>query len=117
MDPTYTNPWASISYLGHKKFNPQTKDFTCAQVWIRLYSFPQEVFLGEVLEGIGNTLGMFVKAVEAKKQRRYISYARIYVYMDVSNTFPGTIKLEYQDKECEKTTDYEHIPFCCRKCN
>jgi hypothetical protein len=64
-----------------------------------------------------NTLGKHVKSSEATKQRKYTSYARICVYMDISKALPGTITLEYQDEEWAQTIDYEHIPFRCRKCH
>jgi hypothetical protein len=46
-----------------------------APVWIRLYSLPQEFWLEEILMGIGNTVGQYVKTSEATKQRKYTSYA------------------------------------------
>jgi hypothetical protein len=49
--------------------------------------------------GIGNTAARYVKSSEAKKQRKYTSYARIYVYMDISKSLPGSITLEYQDED------------------
>lgn len=36
-----------------------------ALVWIKLYSFLQEFWVGEILEGIGNTLGTFVSVEKA----------------------------------------------------
>jgi hypothetical protein len=45
------------------------------------------------------------------KQRRYTSYARICVYLNISKPLPGSIDLEYQDEEWSQTIDYEHIPF------
>jgi hypothetical protein len=67
--------------------------------------------------GIGNTVGRYVKSSEATKQRKYTSYARICVYMDISKALPGSVTLEYQDEDWNQTMDYEHIPFRCRKCH
>jgi hypothetical protein len=67
--------------------------------------------------GIGKTLGIYVKSSEATKQRRYTSYARICVYMNISKALPGSVTLEYQDEDWIQTIDYEHIPFHCRKCH
>ena len=67
--------------------------------------------------GIGNTLGQYVKALEATKKRKYTSYARICVYMNISKALPGTVTLEYQDEDWQQTMDYEHIPFRCRRCH
>jgi hypothetical protein len=99
------------------RFCPEKENFAYAPVWIRLYSLPQEFWLEEILLGIGNTLGKYVKSSEATKQRKYTSYARICVYMNISKALPGTVTLEYQDEEWAQTIDYEHIPFRCRKCH
>jgi hypothetical protein len=90
---------------------PRKEDFSYALVWIRLYSLPQEFWLGEILAGIGNTLGVYVKSVEAMHQRRYTSYAHICIYMNISKPLPGSLTLEYQDEEWVQTIDYEHIPL------
>jgi hypothetical protein len=98
-----------------EKFSPEKEDFAHAPVWIHLYSLPQEFWLEEILAGIGNTIGVYVKSSEATKQRRYTSYARICVYLNISKPLPGSIALEYHDEEWSQTIDYEHIPFRCRK--
>jgi hypothetical protein len=100
-----------------EKFSPEKEDFAHAPVWIRLYSLPQEFWLEEVLAGIGNTIGIYVKSSEATKQRRYTSYARICVYLNIAKPLPGSIILEYHDEDWTQTIDYEHIPFRCRKCH
>jgi hypothetical protein len=100
-----------------ERFNPDKEDFTMAPVWIRMYSLPQEFWLEEILMGIGNTLGQYVKASEATRQRKYTSYARICVYMNISKALPGAVTLEYQDEDWQQTIDYEHIPFRCRRCH
>jgi hypothetical protein len=99
------------------RFSPEQEDFSRAPVWIRLYSLPQEFWLEEILMGLGNTVGQYVKTSEATKIRKYTSYARICVYMDISKPLPGSITLEYQDEDWSQTIDYEHIPFRCRKCH
>jgi hypothetical protein len=65
--------------------------------------------------GIWNTVRHYVKTSEATKQRKYTSYARICVYMNISKALPGSVTLEYQDEDWQQTLDYEHIPFRCRK--
>jgi len=100
-----------------EKFSPEKEDFAHAPVWLRLYSLPQEFWLEEVLAGIGNTIGIYVKSSEATKHRRYTSYARICVYLNIAKPLPGSITLEYHDEDWSQTIDYEHIPFRCRKCH
>ena len=48
---------------------------------------------------------------------RFVSFARIYVYLDISKEFPSSIKLSWQDEEWEQEIDYEHIPFRCNLCH
>jgi hypothetical protein len=76
---------------------------------------PQEFWLEEVLAGIGNTIGVYVKSSEATKQRRYTSYTHICVYLNIAKLLLGSIVLEYQDEDWMQTIDYEHISFRCRK--
>ena len=68
-------------------------------VWIRLYSSPQEFWLEEILMGIGNTVGRYVKSLKDINMRKYTSYDRICVYMDISKALPESITLEYQDED------------------
>jgi hypothetical protein len=37
--------------------------------------------------------------------------------MDISKALPSSVTIEYQDEDWKQTIDYEHIPFCCRKCH
>jgi hypothetical protein len=76
-------------------FSLEKEDFKMAPVWIRLYSLPQQFWLEEILMGIGNTVGRYVKSSEATKQRKHTSYARICVYMDISRDLPGSVTIEY----------------------
>jgi hypothetical protein len=97
------------------RFSLEKEDFTMVPVWIIPYSLPQELWLEEILMGIGNTMGKYVKSSEAIKKKKYTSYVQICVYMDISRALPGSVTLEYQDEDWSQTIDYEHIPFRCRK--
>jgi hypothetical protein len=98
-----------------ERFNPEKEDFTHASVWLRLYSLPQEFWLEDILIGIGNTIGIYVKALKATRQRRYTAYAHICVYLNISKPLPDAITLDYQDDEWSRTLDYDHIHFHCHK--
>ena len=80
-------------------FSPEKEEFTMAPVWIRLYSFPWEFWLEEILMGIGNIVGRYVKSSKATKQIKYTSYVRISIYMDISKALRGSVNLEYQDED------------------
>lgn len=66
---------------------------------------------------IGNNLGVFIKATEETKTRRYTSYAWICVQMHLTKALVDSVSLFHDDFEWIQTLDYEHIPFRCRKCH
>jgi len=106
----YLRPWK-------ERFNPDTEDMKVAPVWIRMFSLPSEFWDLETLQDIGNSLGEFVKVSEQTKLQRYISYARICVYMDLSKELPEAIRLNWEDEEWIQPLDYEQLPFRCRLCH
>ena len=56
---------------------------------------------------IGNSLGNFIKVSEQTRQRKYISYARICIYIDISRDFLDGIELTWEDEEWFQAIDYE----------
>jgi hypothetical protein len=65
--------------------------------------------LEEILTGISNTIGIYIKTSEVTRQRRYNAYARICVYLNISKRLLRSITLDYQDDEWSQTLDYENI--------
>jgi len=59
-----------------------------APVWVRICRLPMNFWDPEILEGIGNTIGKFVKIPETTKRGRYTLYARICVYMNIEEPIP-----------------------------
>lgn len=86
-------------------------------IWVRLFGLPVEFLDPEILDGIGNTIGDFVKIAEAMKRGKYKSYAILCVYMNIAEPLPEHIELEYHDEIWQQPIDYEHIPFRCQKCH
>lgn len=82
-----------------------------APIWVRLFGLPMEFWDPDILEGIGNTIGTFVKVAESTKRGKYTSYARICVYMNIAEPLLEYIELEYHDEIWHQKMDYEHIPF------
>ena len=85
-----------------------------ALVWLRFYSLPCEFWRPKILKDIENALGSFVKFVDQMKKIRYLSYAQICVYLDISKYLPESIKLSWQDEEWIQAIDYKNIPFHCK---
>ena len=71
-----------------EKFHLDKEDLSIVLVWIRLYSLPCEFWRLEILPDIGNVIGNFVKVAEQTKRMRFVSFARICVYLDISKELP-----------------------------
>ena len=82
-----------------------------------MYSLPLEYWRDEVLEGIDNTLGSFVRLSEQTRKKKFTSYACICVYMNIFSELPEGINLTWDDEDCFQTLDYEYVPFRCRRCH
>lgn len=96
-------------------FVPKQKTFTLVSVWVRLYSLPLDYWKTKSLSAIGNKLGHFVKAFEATRRKKYSSFARICVEMDLFGALLDEVILEVFNEKLVQIVDYEHIPFRCRK--
>lgn len=99
------------------RYNPDAEKLLAAPIWVRLFGLPMEFWDPEVLEGIGNSIGAFVKVAESTKRGKYTSYTRICVYMNIAEPLSEYIEVEYHDEIWQKPIDYEHIPFRCRRCH
>jgi len=73
--------------------------FTSVPIWVRLYSLPLDYWKIETLTTIGNKLGRYVKTFEATRRRKYTSFSRICVEMDLSRALLDEVILEVYDEE------------------
>lgn len=76
-----------------------------------MYSRAREFWDGQILDGIDNSLKHFFKSSKETKQARYISYACIYVYMNISKPLLDSIDIYDQDEFQKKTLEFEYISF------
>lgn len=98
-------------------YNLNQEKFMAAPVWVRLFSLPVDFSNPEILEGIGNYIARFVKVVDSTCRGKYTSYARFFIYMNITKPLPEFIELEYQGEVWQQPLDYEHISFYCQKCH
>jgi len=80
------------------RYNPNKEAFLAAPIWVRLFGLPIDFWDSKILEGIGNSIGSFVKIAKTTKKGRYTSYARICVYMNLANPILDTTELEYHEE-------------------
>ena len=79
-------------------YNPKKEQFLAALVWLQLFSLPEDLLDLEILKGIGNPNGDFVKISKITTRRRNESYMRIYFYVDISKPLSKQVDLEYYDE-------------------
>eukprot|EP00253_Pinus_taeda_P036581 PITA_36581 len=115
--PYFLNNAGLFMKFWEERYNPEKETMMDAPVWVRLFGLPDEFWDPEILEGIGNTIGSFVKAAEAAKRGKYNAYARICVYINLADPLPDNVEVEYHDTIWKQPIDYEHIPFRCRICH
>jgi len=92
-------------------YNLDREQFMVAPIWVEIFSLPVNFWDPKILEGIGNSIGRIVKVVDSNCRGRYTSYARICVYMNITEPPREFVELEYQDEVWQQSLDYEHIPF------
>eukprot|EP00253_Pinus_taeda_P008691 PITA_08691 len=115
--PYFMNNAGLFMKFWEERYNPEKEKLLEAPLWVRLFGLPDEFWDPEILEGIGNSIGSFVKAAEATRRGKYNSCARICVYVNLAEPLPDHVEVEYHDEVWEQPVDYEHIPFRCRKCH
>lgn len=59
------------------RYNADNGKMLAAPIQVRLFGLPMEFWDPDILEGISNTIGTFVKVAESTKRGKYTSYARI----------------------------------------
>eukprot|EP00253_Pinus_taeda_P010874 PITA_10874 len=115
--PYFLNNAGLFMKFWEERYNPEKEKMLDGPVWVRLFGLPDEFWDPEILEGIGNSIGSFVKIAEATKRGKYNAYARICVYINLADPLPENVKVGYHDTIWKQPIDYEHIPFRCHICH
>lgn len=97
-------------------FDPNSMVVTKMPVWVKLFNLPIHFWHYKVLEGIGNTLGSFLKADHERLSKDIYTFARICVEVDLSQGLPEHIILIHDGKQWAQPLDYENTAFRCRIC-
>lgn len=97
-------------------FDPNSMVVTKMPVWVKLFNLPIHFWHYKVLEGIGNTLGSFLKADHERLSKDIYTFARICVEVDLSQGLPEHIILIHNGKQWTQPLDYENTAFRCCIC-
>lgn len=69
-----------------------------------------------VLEGIGNSIGKYIKTDLERIDDKNYTFPRICVEADLSKGLTDSIKLIYKQQNWQQVLDYENTAFRCRLC-
>ena len=76
-------------------YNSEKEQFLATPIWVRIYSLLEDLWEMDILESIGNSIGDFVQVSEITESCRFSSYAKISVYMNISQPLPELVEIEY----------------------
>ncbi|GAV83389.1 DUF4283 domain-containing protein/zf-CCHC_4 domain-containing protein, partial [Cephalotus follicularis] len=86
-------------------------------VWVKLSNVPIHLWTKLGLSHIASVLGRPLYMDATTTNRQALAYARIYVDMSTSSTFPSTILLELQDGDTTVVgVEYPWKPQACSLC-
>ncbi|XP_061344093.1 uncharacterized protein LOC133290057 [Gastrolobium bilobum] len=110
-------PWVILDhYLTIRSWEPDFNPFQAViariTAWVRLPGFPIEYANTELIKGIGNWLGKFIKVDAATTSLARGRFARICVELDLTKPLSAEYKLEGRLKQVK----YERLPLVCYSC-
>lgn len=86
-------------------------------VWVRLQNIPLHLWTLKFLATISNLLGRFITIDIGRISKGLITFARIYVEMDLSAGLPDILFIDWTDDEpYTQLIDYENTAFRCKSC-
>lgn len=96
--PYFYPTWGLYMWSWITNFVRKHETFTSLSLWVRLHSLSLDYSQIQLLSTIGNKLGHFFKASLSTRSRKYTSFARICVEMDLSGALRDEVILEVFDE-------------------
>ena len=87
-------------------FNANITVVSKMSVWVSLHNLPLHFWHHKILEGIGNTLGKYIKTNTHRTKEANFTFARICVEVDLSKGLPNHIHLIHNNRCCTKFLDF-----------
>jgi len=89
--------WGSTSLFitpWFPEFDVNTMVVSRIPVWVRFHNLPLHLWNQQVLAGIGNTIGRYIKTDTQRLEKRIFTFARICVEVDLNKGLPNRIQLK-----------------------
>ncbi|XP_057791105.1 uncharacterized protein LOC131008230 [Salvia miltiorrhiza] len=98
------------------KFNPYKEASALAQVWVRIYYLPIELWHPEVISAIGRYLGSPLKIDASSAVGEVGHYARVLIEIDMSLPLREYVMIDEDDSSLYVEFSYENLPAFCTVC-
>ncbi|KAH6776562.1 hypothetical protein C2S52_014123 [Perilla frutescens var. hirtella] len=96
-------------------FNPSFETSIFA-IWITLPGLPLHLFDHNALFKIGSIFGKPIQIESATANRTRVSFARLYVEIDLTKTYPTSIVLNLDGHEMHQRVVFDKMPLYCVEC-
>ncbi|XP_057811500.1 uncharacterized protein LOC131025726 [Salvia miltiorrhiza] len=98
------------------KFDPYKEFSSMAQVWVRIYYLPIELWHPEVISAIGRYLGNPIRIDGGSADRDVGHYARVLIELDLSLPLRESLMIEEDNSSIYVEFSYEALPPFCQHC-
>lgn len=106
----FIKPW-------HVDFNPLEELSNRIYVSVRLPGFPIEYWCNDILHNVASLLGKPVGPSQQTRDRKVMTFAHIYVEIDLSNPLRNSLEIHAGSYSWVQQLDYEALPFHCHLCH
>ncbi|XP_057803376.1 uncharacterized protein LOC131018680 [Salvia miltiorrhiza] len=98
------------------KFDPYKECSSLAQVWVRIYYLPIELWHPEVIAAVGRYLGNPIRIDGGSANREVGHYARVLIEIDLSVPLRESLMIDEDNSSIYIEFSYESLPEFCMHC-
>ncbi|XP_057792988.1 uncharacterized protein LOC131009590 [Salvia miltiorrhiza] len=109
--------------IGHVRFREWTRYFdpykevsSLAQVWVRIYYLPVELWTPVIIAGIGRVLGHPLRIDNASATGHVRHFARVLMELDMALPILNSIYIDDGDRSFYIEFGFESMPLFCSRC-
>ncbi|XP_057775307.1 uncharacterized protein LOC130994279 [Salvia miltiorrhiza] len=109
--------------IGHVRFREWTRYFdpykevsSLAQVWVRIYYLPVELWTPVIIAGIGRVLGNPLRIDNASATGHVGHFARVLVELDMALPILNSMYIDDGDRSFYIEFSFESMPLFCSRC-
>ncbi|XP_057785001.1 uncharacterized protein LOC131002549 [Salvia miltiorrhiza] len=98
------------------KFDPYKECSSLAQVWVRIYYLPIELWHPEVIAAVGRYLGNPIRIDGGSADRDVGHYARVLIEIDLALPLRESLMIDEDNSSIYIEFSYESLPTFCNHC-